>query len=76
MINEKAVRNEVSWSAYPAIEHLGSVFPNTRLDHSLSTRVLADEFAGIVHDACHGNETTAILGLVNVIVPFHDGKLI
>lgn len=38
--------------------------------------MLGDEFCDIVDDTCDGDQTTAVLALINVIIPFHDWKLI
>ena len=59
-----------------AVEHGGCVFAKTRLDHGLSTGVVVDEVGHIVHNTSDSDEATAILGLVNIVVPLHDRQLL
>ena len=59
-----------------AVEHGGSILADSRADHSLATWMIADEVRDIVHDACDGDEAAAVGGLVDVVVPFHDGELV
>jgi len=59
-----------------AVEHGGCILAKTRLDHGLSTRVVVDEVGNIVNDTSDGNQATAVLSLVHVVIPLHDGKLL
>jgi hypothetical protein len=61
---------------HTAVEHCSSVFADTRLDHSTATRMVFDEAGDIVDNTSDGHKTTAVLRLVNVIVPFHDRELL
>jgi hypothetical protein len=59
-----------------AVEHGGGVLAKTGLDHSLSTRVVVNEVGNIVDNTSDSDEATAVLGLVHVVVPLHDGQLL
>jgi len=61
---------------YRSVEHGGSILANTRVDHGTTTRVLRHELGDIVYDTSHANESTAVLALVNVVVPLHDRKVL
>lgn len=58
------------------VEHGGGVFAKGRVDHGLSTRVVLDEISHVVDDTGNGNEAAAVLGLVDEIIPLHDGELV
>lgn len=55
-----------------AVEHGRGILADARSNHGLATRVVLDEVGNIVDDASDGNQSTTILGLVDIIVPFHD----
>jgi hypothetical protein len=59
-----------------AVEHGGGVLANTGLDHGLSTRVVVDEIGNIVDNTSDSDQATAVLSLVHVVVPLHDGELL
>lgn len=59
-----------------AVEHGGGVLANTALDEGLATRVLVDEVGHVVDNTSDSDETTAVLSLLNVVVPLNDGKLV
>ena len=59
-----------------AVEHCSSVLTNARADHSLATWMIADEVRDIVHNTRDSDEAAAVGGLVDVVVPFHDGELV
>jgi len=61
---------------YRSVEHGGSILANTRVDHGTTTRVLRHELGDIVYNTSHANESTAILALVNVVVPLHNRKVL
>jgi hypothetical protein len=58
------------------VEHGGSILANTALDESLATRVLVNEIGNVMDNTGNGNETTAVLGLLNIVVPLDDGELV
>jgi hypothetical protein len=58
------------------VEHGSSVLSESRLDHRLTTRVVLDEVGDIVDNTSDRDETAAILGLLDIVVPFHDGELV
>ena len=58
------------------VEHGSGVLAETALDHGLATRVILDEVGDIVNDTSDSNETAAILGLLDVVIPLHDGELL
>lgn len=58
-----------------AVEHGGSVLSNAAADESLAARVLGDEVGNIVNDTSNSDEATAVLGLLNVVVPLNHGEL-
>lgn len=66
------VRMEVN----TAIEHGGSILAEATPDERLASRVLVDEVGHVMDDASNSNETTAIVDLLNIIVPLNDGKLV
>lgn len=70
------VVSSVAVHIHTAVEHSCSVFANTRSNHGLATRVVLDEISHIVDNTGDGNETTAILALVNIVIPFHNRKLL
>lgn len=59
-----------------AVEHGGRVLADTAPDHGLATGVVLDEVGNVVDDATDADETLAVLGALNVVVPFHDGELL
>lgn len=59
-----------------AVEHGGGILTDTRVDHSLATGVVLDKVGDIVDNAGDRDEPTTILGLLDVLVPLHDGKLV
>lgn len=59
-----------------AVEHCGGILTDTRVDHSLATGVVLDKVGDIVDNAGDRDEPTTILGLLDVLVPLHDGKLV
>lgn len=58
------------------VEHGSSILANTGTNHCFATWMVLDEVGNIVNDTCNSNKTTTILGLVDVIIPFHDWKLV
>jgi hypothetical protein len=58
------------------VEHGSGVLANTGVDHGLATRVVLDEISDIVDNTGDGNETASVLGLLNIVIPFHDGELV
>lgn len=59
-----------------AVEHGGGVLADTAADERLATGVLVDEVSYVVNDTGNSNETTAVFGLLNIVVPLDDGKLV
>lgn len=72
---EQVVRG-VAVHVHASVEHGGSVLANARADHCLSTRVMFDEFGNVVDYTSHGDQTAPVLGLVDIVVPFHYWQLI
>ena len=70
------VMRSITVHIHAAIEHSRGIFANPRTDHCLPTRMILDEIGDIVDNARDGDEAPAVLGLVDVIVPFHDGQRI
>jgi hypothetical protein len=60
------------------VEHSGGILTDTRADHSLTTRVVVDEARArdgkIVYNASYRHQLTAVLALLDVVIPLHDGK--
>ena len=59
-----------------AVEHSSGVLANAALDQSLASGVLVDEVGNIVYNTSDGNQTTAVLSLLNIVVPLDDRKLL
>ena len=59
-----------------AVEHGSGILANTTFDQGLATGVLVDEVRDIVNNTSNSDQTTAILGLFNVVVPLDDWKLV
>jgi hypothetical protein len=59
-----------------AIEHGSRILADARVDHSTTARVLLDKVGDIMDNTGDADESTAILGLVDVVVPLNDGKLV
>ena len=58
------------------VEHGRGILANAAADHSFASRVILDELRNIVDDTRDGDETTPILGLVDIVIPFNDGELV
>lgn len=58
------------------VEDRRGILAKSRADHGLATWMILDEIGDIVNDTGNRNQSTAILGLVDIIFPLHDGKLI
>jgi hypothetical protein len=58
------------------VEHGGSVFADAALDEGLAAGVLVDEIGNIVDYTSDSDQTTAVLGLLNVVIPLNDRKLL
>jgi hypothetical protein len=58
------------------VEHGGSILADAALDESLATRVLGDEVGNVMDNTSDSDETTAVLSLLNIVVPLDDGKLV
>ena len=63
-------------TVYSTVEHGRGVLANTRVDHSTTPRVLRHELGDIVDNTSHTDKSTAVLALVNVVIPFHDRQVI
>ena len=61
---------------HTTIEHGGGVLADARRDHGFPTWVVLDEVADVVDDTGNGDQAATILGLVLVVVPFHDWELV
>jgi len=58
------------------IEHGSGILADAALNESLTTGVLIDEVGDVVDNTSDSDETTAVLGLLNVVVPLDDGQLL
>ncbi len=58
------------------IEHGGSILANAGANHGFASRVMLDEFGDVVNNPGDGNQTAAVLGLVDKVVPFHNWERI
>jgi hypothetical protein len=58
------------------VEHGSGILADTALDKSLATGVLVDEVGDIVDNTGDSDETTTVLGLLNIVVPLDDGQLL
>jgi hypothetical protein len=58
------------------VEHGSGILSDTALDESLATGVLSDEVGNIVDNTSDGDQTTAVLSLLNVVVPFDNRELV
>ena len=58
------------------VEHGSSVFANAALDQGLATGMLVNEISNIVNNTSDSDQTTAVLSLLNVVVPLDDRKLL
>ena len=58
------------------VEHGSGVLANAALDQSLASGVLVDEVGNVVYNTSDGNQTTAVLSLLNIVVPLDDRKLL
>ncbi|KAI6876604.1 Acyl-CoA [Hortaea werneckii] len=59
-----------------AVEHGGRVLADPALDHGLATGVVGDEVGHVVDDTGNRDQATAVLALVNVVIPLEDGQLL
>ena len=57
-----------------AVEHGGCILADAGADHGFAAGMIFDEVGDVVDDAGDGDEAAAVLGLVDVVVPFHDGQ--
>jgi len=58
------------------VEHGGGILANTGVDHGLTAGVVLDEISHIVDNTSDSNQTAAVLGLLDIVVPLHDGELL
>lgn len=58
------------------VKHGSSVLADTALDEGLATGVLVDEVGDVVNNTGDSDQTAAVLGLLNVVVPLNDGELL
>jgi hypothetical protein len=58
------------------VEHGSSVLADAALDQSLTTGVLVDEVGDVMDNTSDSNETTAVLSLLNIVIPLDNGKLV
>jgi hypothetical protein len=59
-----------------AVEHGSGILSNTTLDQGLATGVLVDEIGNVVYNASNSDQATAVLSLLNVVVPLDDRELL
>ncbi len=57
-----------------AVEYGGGVLANAGADHGFASWVLFDKVGDVVYDSGDGDETAAVLDLINVVIPIHDGE--
>lgn len=58
------------------VKHGSGILSDAAADESPATRVLVDEVGHIVNNTGDGNKTTAVLSLVNVVVPLDNRELV
>lgn len=66
----------VGVAVHTTVEHGSGVLADTSVDHGLATGVVLDKVGAVVHNTGNGDKATALLGFLDVLVPFHDGKLV
>lgn len=72
----KQVVGSVGVEVHTTVEHGSGVLADTRVDHGPTTRVVLDKIGYIMDNTGNGNQATAILCLLNIVVPFHNRQLI
>jgi len=72
----KKVVSSVGVEIDTAVENCGGILADSGGDESLATWVLLDEVSHIVDNTGNGNETPAILGLRDEVIPVNDGQLL
>lgn len=68
--------SSVGVEVHATVEDGSSVLSDGRRDEGLATRVVLDEVGHIMDDTSNSNESLAILGVLNKVVPANDGKLL
>lgn len=58
------------------VEHGGCVLANAGVDHGFATGVILDEVGNVVDNTSNSDEAAAVLGLLDIFVPFHDWELL
>lgn len=66
----------VGMVVHPAVKHGSGILADTGVDHRFTARVVLDEIRDVMDDTGNGDETAAVLSLVDVVVPFNDGELL
>ena len=72
----KQVVSSVGVQVDTTVEHGSSILSDTAADEGPATGVLVDEVGYIMDDTSNSDETTAVLGLLNIVVPLNDGELV
>lgn len=58
------------------VEHGSSVLANAALDQGLASRVLVDEVGNVVYNTGDSDQATAVLSLLDIVVPLDDRELL
>ena len=58
------------------VEHGGGILADAGGDHGFPAWVVFDEVGDVVDDTRDSDKTAAVLGLVDVVIPFHDWELV
>lgn len=61
---------------HTAVEHSSGIFSNGRGNQGLATWVVFNEVAHIVDDTGDGDQSLAVLGLLDEVIPVNDRKLL
>jgi len=72
---EQIVRG-IGVHVHTAVEHRSDVFAESALNQRFASRVLVDEIGHVVDNTGNSDEAAAVVGLLDVILPLDDGKLV
>ncbi len=56
------------------VEHGGGVLADARVDHRFPSGMRRNEVGDVVDHPRDRHESSAVLGLIREVIPFHDGK--
>ena len=64
----------VAMQVNPSVEHLSGILSDAGGNHGFSPRMVFDEFRNVMDHSRDADESTAVLGLVDIVVPFNLGQ--